>query len=724
VIRLLVLIALALWPLRAMAQQEAPQQQPSVQSDPALLVADQLYITRDRTLVASGNVEAFQNGIRLRASAIRYDQATGALRIEGPITLTDDAGGTVILASAAELDSGLRNGILRGARLVLNQQLQLAAVQIDRVDGRYNQLYKTAVTSCRICDDGRPPLWQIRAKRVIHDEVAQQLYFDEAQFRIGTIPVFWLPRLRLPGPTVQRATGFLVPSVRSTSSLGVGLKIPYFIKLSEKRDVTLTPYLSSSTSTLELRYRQAYRTGRIQFDAAITRDDLIPDDTRGYVMGRGLFALPRDFVLSFAIEAVSDEGYLDNYGYSDADRLRSELTVSRARRNAYVRASFYNFESLRDDEDNNTLPTLVVDGEYERRFFPRLLPGEVRTRLVAHSHRRASTLAVDSDDADDIVDGRDVARVNAQINWLTDTTFAGGFRLDTHTGVALNTFSIRQDDTTLEDPTELTPHAALTLRYPLSKTTPAGVSHMLEPVAQVSWTGGSRLDIPNEESTRVEFDQGNLLSLSRFPRADRRERGAQASIGLGWTRFDPQGWDAHLSVGQVFREDDNAAFSPSSGLGGLSSDFLLAAQIRNASGIILTGRSLFEDDLTVAKAEMRGDYAFLRGRIGGSYVWLDADETESRDNEVSEFALDGSYRISQFWTASANWRYDVASDRAATAGLGLRYENECVTLDLKVDRRYTTSTSVEPSTDFGFNIGLRGFAATTGTERYVRSCSN
>lgn len=713
--RLLILLLLALMPLRALAQDTS--------QDAALLVADQLYITRERELVASGNVEAFQNGVRLRARTIRYNQSTGALSIEGPITLTE-GDGTVITATAAELDADMRNGILKGARLVLNQQLQLAAVQIDRVDGRYNQLYKTAVTSCRICDDGTPPLWQIRAKRVIYDELEEQLYFDEAQFRIGNMPVLWLPRLRLPGPTVERATGFLVPSVRSTSSLGVGLKLPYFIKLSETRDLTLTPYLSSSTKTLELRYRQAFRNGRIIFNGAVTNDDLLEGETRGYLFGRGLFALPNDFALYFALQSVSDDGYLESYGYSDADRLRSELTVSRARRDEYIRASFYNFKSLRDDEVSATLPTLVLDGEYERRFFPTALGGELRTRVVAHSHQRTSALAIDSADADDIVDGRDVARINAQVDWLRSFIHSSGLRTDTRIGAAFNQFNISQDDTTLEDPAEITPHATFTLRYPLSKTNAAGINHVLEPVLQMSWTGGSRLDIPNEESTLVEFDQGNLLSLSRFPRADRRERGAMAAIGLGWSRFDPDGWDAHLSVGQVFREDKDNDFSTTSGLDGLSSDFLIAGQVTSGDGMSFTGRSLFEQDLTLSKAEFRGDYTFKHGRIGGSYVWLQEDIEEDRDTEVSEFTLDGSYKINQFWTASADWRYDVASDRAATAGLGLSYENECVTLNLTVERSYTRSTSVEPSTDFGFNVGLRGFSADTGTERYVRSCSN
>ncbi|UWR23838.1 LPS-assembly protein LptD [Sulfitobacter sp. S190] len=714
--RVLLGLLLALLPLHLAAQDTAAP------DAPALLVADQIFITRDRELVAQGNVEAFQNGTRLRATSIRYAQSDGRLIIEGPITITD-GDGTVILAEAAELERGLRDGILRGARLVLNEQLQLAAVQIDRVDGRYNQLYKTSVTSCHICDDGKPPLWQIRAKRIIHDEVEQQLYFDEAQFRIGRVPVFYLPRLRLPGPTVERASGFLVPSVRSTSQLGTGVKIPYFFRLSDKRDLTVTPYLSSSTTTLEFRYRQAYRNGRIRFNGAITRDDLRESETRGYLFGRGVFALPRDFVLRFDVETVSDDAYLVDYGYSDADRLRTELRISRARRDEFIGASIINFKTLRDDEVNETLPTLVLEGQYERRFFPQAIGGEIRASLLGHSHRRGSSLDIDSDDPDDIVDGRDIARVYGQIDWLRSHVFDFGLRTDVQLGAAFASYKISQDATFPVSPSELTSHAVVTLRYPLVRTAENGARQVLEPLVQVAYTDGDRLNVPNEESTRVEFDQGNLLSLSRFPRADRRERGAAAAIGVNWSHFDADGWNAHVTLGQVFRNDADPAFTDTSGLNGESSDVLLAAQIATPGGLMLTGRSLFEADLSLSKAELRGDYLFKRGTFGGTYVWLEEDAAEDRDNEVSEFALEGAYKISRTWLASADWRYDAASDRAAEAGLGLTYQNECVTVGLSVKRRYTSSTSIEPSTSFGFNVGLRGFAADTGTERYVRSCS-
>lgn len=692
------------------------------QAPPALLVADQLYITRERVLVASGNVEAFQNETRLSAREIRYDQRSGALSIEGPITLTDDAG-TVIVADAASLDADLRNGILRGARLVIDEQLQLAAVQIDRVDGRYSQLYKTAVTSCRVCEGGRPPLWQIRAKRVIHDEIAQQLYFDEAQFRIGTIPVFYLPRLRLPDPTVTRASGFLIPSIRSTSRLGVGLKIPYFITLGESRDLTVTPYLATSTRTLQLRYRQAFTRGRIDFDAAFTRDDLRPGEARGYLFGTGSFDLPRDYILDLTVETTSDDAYLKDYGYSDKDRLQTELRLSRARRDTNIRASLINFKTLRDGEVNATLPTLVLDGEYERRFFPRGLLGEFRLSLAAHSHRRQSDLSRDGPDPDSIVDGRDVARFHSKAAYLGGHSF-GGLRADWRLGASFNLFDITQDVTTPQTQSDTIPFAAVTLRYPLVRRDASGASQTLEPVAQVGWTGGNRVDLPNDESTRVEFDEGNLLSLSRFPQPDRRERRAVAALGINWSRIDPTGWDAALSFGQVYRQDAVPAFSQSSGLRGTSSDLLVAGQIKGFAGLSLTGRTLLDGDFDIAKAELRGDWDFRRGRLGGSYVWLDTDRAEDRTQDVAEVTVDGAVRVSDHWTASADWRYDTADDRAATAGIGLSYENECVTVDLTVDRRYTSSTSVEPSTNIGFNIGLRGFSASNGTERYVRSCSN
>ncbi|MCX7559598.1 LPS assembly protein LptD [Sulfitobacter sp. F26204] len=714
-VRLLLLVAALLMPRLSHAQETTSHQQPAV------LIADEVFITKDRKLVARGNVEAFQGTARLQAKSIRYDQTNGSLTIEGPITLTEGSE-TLIFADAAELDADMRNGILSGARLILNRQLQIAAVQLDRVAGRYSQLSKASVTSCKVCEDGSPPLWQIRAKRVIHDQLEEQLYFDEAQFRILNVPVLYLPRLRLPGPELERATGFLVPSIRTTSQLGTGLKVPYFIKLGEHRDLTLTPYLSSVTRTLEFRYRQAYRKGRITFNGAFTRDDQQPGSNRGYVFGEGQFDLARDYELDFDIEATTDRAYLNEYGYFLQDRLESQITVDRARRDEFVRASLYNFESLRADDINDNLPTVVLDGEFERRFFPKALGGELRLGIKAHAHRRNSDSDVDGPDADLVTDGRDVARLHGEADWRRRFTWKSGLVADLQGGVSFNFFDITQDASFAQNHSEIVPNAALTFSYPMVRRDSGGITQILQPVAQIGWTGGRRLDVPNDESTRVEFDEGNLLSLSRFPRPDRRERSTVGAVGLNWSRINPQGWDSHISVGQVFRSDADADFSTSTGLNGVSSNILLAAQLITPNGLSISGRSLFDREFRFAKAELRGNWGFSRGSLAGSYVWLDEDAAEERDEAVSEILLAGRYEISNHWEVSADWRFNVADDRAATAGIGLSYNNECVKIDLSVARSYSSSTAVEPTTNFGFNVGLRGFAASSGSKNYSRSC--
>ncbi|HEX9859172.1 MAG TPA: LPS-assembly protein LptD, partial [Paracoccaceae bacterium] len=210
----------------------------------AALIADRVAITGDSTLVAEGGVEVFYMGRRLRASRILYDRAADRLTIEGPITLTDETG-SFILASQAELSADLTDGVLTSARLVLNQQLQIAAARMMRLGGRYTQLSNTVASSCQVCSLDPVPLWEIRARRVVHDQLERQLYFDQATLRLAGVPVFYIPRLRMPDPTLTRATGFLMPTLRTTSGLGTGLKLPYFLAIGDHRDLLLTPYLTT-----------------------------------------------------------------------------------------------------------------------------------------------------------------------------------------------------------------------------------------------------------------------------------------------------------------------------------------------------------------------------------------------------------------------------------------------------------------------------------------------
>lgn len=678
---------------------------------PATLVADEVFVTAEDQLIAQGNVEAFQGGTKLTASRIVFDRAQGTLSIEGPIRLVD-AQGITILANAAEMDDGLRNGLLSGARMVFDQHVQLASNQINRVGGRYTQLYKTAVTSCKICEDGRPPLWQIRATRVIHDQEERQLYFEDARLLVLDVPVFFVPLLRLPDPTLDRANGFLIPSIRTTSQLGTGFRVPYFFTLGDHADLTLAPYISPSTTTLDFRYRQAFRRGRIEFEGALTDDDLIRDTTRGYLFGTGAFDLPNDFKLTFDLKTTTDDAYLVDYGITNDDRLESQVALTRTNRDTLVGLSLINYKSLRDSEASDFVPSLVAEGAYQRRLFPGI-GGELRLSVNAHAHSR---------DSDQDVAGRDIRRGTAEAAYLRSWITRIGLRTDLEMNVAVDTIDVRDDSNFTDVSFVTTPSSALTFRYPMTKRTERA-THYLEPLLQIAWSDVMGDEAPNEESRFVEFDEGNLLALSRFPATDRREDGFRLAYGMNWSRYAADGWNASASVGQILRAESDEDFTKASGLDGETSDFLLAGQLGLMDELTLTARSLFDDSFEFSKAELRGDWNTERVQLSTSYLWLDEDVEEDRLDPVSEVWFDGTYEVDRHWSASANWRYDIADNRSTRAGLGLLYRNECVEVDLSVSRRFTSSTSVEPSTDFGFTIALRGFSVASGTEKHARSCS-
>lgn len=681
----------------------------------ATLVADDLAIQADSRLVAQGSVEVFYRGIRLTATRLVYDRTTDRLVIEGPIRI-DDGSGNVITADEAELSADLREGILRSARLVMGDQLQIAANELQRVDGRFARMTRVVASSCRICAGETVPLWEIRAGSVVQDDLRQRLYFEDASLRVVGVPVAVLPRLRIPAVGVERATGFLVPSVVTSSVLGNGLKLPYFIALAPDRDLTLTPFVTNEDGkTLGLRYRQVWADGELSVEGALTQDQILPGQMRGYGEVIGSFGLPRGYQLDFDILGVSDPGYLLDYDISDADRLPSMIGVTRVQRDEIVNANSVYWQSLRESEDNSTLPTPITHVSWASRFAMPSLGGEGNLEVQVYGAARASSLPNDTD-ADGIADGRDTQRGSVAFNWHRDWITAAGLVATAQASITGDVYNIAQDGDYTGQYQRLFPVGAMQLRWPLTRSTAGGAVQVLEPLAQLVLAPQDDSGIPNEDSTLVEFDETNLLSLDRFPGWDAVETGPHLNLGVNWSHAAPSGWTYAATAGRVLRTEPDEEFSVASGLTGTLSDWLAVFQVARP-GLAFTNRAVIADDASFTKAESRLDATGDWGSLAASYFWAVADEDEDRDIPSNEIFLDASYQVTPAWNATVLGRYDLQASAPIRAGVGLEYRNECVAVDLSLSRRYTSSTNADPSTDFGISVDLLGLGGDRGPTR-------
>ncbi len=664
----------------------------------ASLVSDTIDVDPGGRVTASGNVVITYQGIRLTADSLSYTRDGDQLMFSGPITVVEPDG-NVFTATNATLDRNLRNGVLNSARLVLDRQLQLAAGRITRQNGRYTTMDRVVASSCEVCFGQSTPLWDIRANRVIHDQLERQLYFEDARVRVVGIPILYAPRLRLPDPTLKRATGFLIPRLRTSSELGTGLKLPYFVTLGEHADVTLTPYISTSTRTLELRFRQEIRDGRIDIIGAATNDDI--EGRRGYLFGNAELRFPREFRAFAQFEFVSDPGYLFAYDYAQRDRLTNQIAVERVREKDIFRASITEFRTLRESEIaiRDTLTDRYIDVAYLRDLDVQPFGGRTRLRFDAATLNRPSSA--------DVL-GRDVSRIGAGIDWARTGVFGPGIVARGELGLRIDAYNIGQDSNFDNTQTRVIPRAAVELRWPWQRVTSGGANDVLEPVIRLDVTNPSSDNVPAEDSRIVEFDEANLFSFTRYPGIDASEDGVRLATGLNWRRSLPSDWQFDVALGRVSRLDGSLGYSAGSGLEGDQSEWLAAARVGHGDKFWLTTRSLFDDQTDFTLSETRLEMLRDTWQLGSSYLFAQPEPSEGRFDPLSELSFDGSVAFADNWTASTDWRYDFEAGRAARAGLGLKFENECIRLNLSLSRRFATSTSIKPITDFGFRVSLLG----------------
>ena len=242
----------------------------------------------------------------------------------------------------------------------------------------------TRITSCEDCD-GKTPQWHFTASSASRDLQNLNVIYRDVTVRIKGFPIAYIPYLRLPDPTVERAQGFLIPVIALTSNLGIGLKLPYFIPLGENRDILVTPLFSPNSRTVEYRYRQAFRNGSLQIDGAVSSDILSQKKIRSFYRAQGDFKLPYGIQLKYDIGQSSENSYLNDYGFNDTQDFDSEIDLEKTIANKYrLFNSHVKFKDKKDDNSTSARYVSVV-GDFSQVLDQSIVPGNVRLRANINS---------------------------------------------------------------------------------------------------------------------------------------------------------------------------------------------------------------------------------------------------------------------------------------------------------------------------------------------------
>src|ERR1700737_4690905 len=287
---------------------------------------------------AVGNVQMFYNGTSVEADKVIYDQKTKRLHAEGNIRITD-AEGKITYANIMDLSDDYRDGFVDSLRVDTADATRMAATRADRSSGNYTVFENGVYTACAPCKDDpkKPPLWQVKGARIIHDQTEKMLYFENAQLEFFGVPMAYLPYFSTPDPTVKRKTGFLMPSPSSVSTYGYGIETPFYWAIAPNYDATISPrYTTRQGLLMQGEFRQRLIDGAYQIRAyGIDQQARAafagqPGDRhfRGGVETKGQFALNDKWTWGWDGVLLTDYYFMSDYRLAQyKDPLGSFLSL-------------------------------------------------------------------------------------------------------------------------------------------------------------------------------------------------------------------------------------------------------------------------------------------------------------------------------------------------------------------------------------------------------------
>ena len=687
--------------------------------------ADIITVSPDGVLTALDNVIVKYGQITVKAEALSFNQKTNSISVT-EISEFYDGQEIRFSADKADLDGELSEGIIFAARILLDEAIKIRAEEI-RLDksGISSAKGISRVTSCEECED-EDPNWYLTASSAKRDFENSNIIYRNVTVRVKGLPVAYLPFLRMPDPSVDRAQGFLVPEAALTSNLATGLKLPYFVPIGSSRDILLIPYFSTKTNTVEYRYRQKFTNGDLVVNGSISNDDLIKNKLRYFSRAVGSFDLLYDINIKFDLGKVGDDSYLGDYVYSEESDFNSEIKLGKTVVKKY---QFFdgNFSYIKEKEQGSALDEYFsLSGSYSRDISSVNTPGKLR--LSANLN---SSLNVNDDNSFSRPPSSAKVGVNYdQVNFFGPIQFSqnafgnyNSFVNSADSGIANEEFSFQYGVSSL-------------ISIPLYKKG-IGKHAVFTPKFSVSMNGQENDIMGDFFIGSDELSWGNVYSGKKISSLSESEEGLSLSLGLEHEVFWENNHKMKLSMAAAKIGGITYIPASESGLAGSKLNYLGAFSYSNGKAKNLSSNTLFSSNGNLLHGDFRGSYAYENIKLKGNYEYLHHDIDSRLQKDLKTFDFMSSYDFLGSFNIDTGGRYDLTRDAMANTSIGLGlsigywqyninqeylkeesdkfslsaiYDDECTRLKFSFENRYQELGASEPVKSLTFRVQLKPFA--------------
>ena len=325
---------------------------------PVTLVADTMnYNNETGVYTARGNVVIKQLDQTLKADYVEYTPKTQVARANGHVVYKEE-GGDNLACNYLEMNMGTKEGFAKEGKIFYQKDnVYLNGSNIEKLGEKQYRITDGEITTC----DGKKPAWKFKCKKV--DITLEGLAkAKHATFKIKDFPIAYFPYIAYPA-LIKRQSGFLMPSVGSSSTEGITFDNAYYWAISPNTDATFNldivtkkgvglggeyRYITSETS--RGRFYGYFIEESNSYQKEKYSDLLDRGQNRWNIVYEGKKDFDPTFFARAKLDIVSDREFYHDYA-SQTNIHSAEQTQS----SAFLTKHWENFSLVGDVEYNYTL---------------------------------------------------------------------------------------------------------------------------------------------------------------------------------------------------------------------------------------------------------------------------------------------------------------------------------------------------------------------------------
>ncbi len=572
-----------------------------------------------------------------------------------------------------------------------------------KMSKKNTEFNKSIFTLCDYRQNDKCPPWSIQASKMFHDSEKKTVYYDNAVVKIYDVPIFYLPKLSHPDPSIKRRSGFLVPTISDSKNLGYGVSLPYFFDINKDKNFTLINRFYADENPLFIgEYHQAFRNSSFIADFGYTEGYKKTSSTKTKGEKSHFFSKfvsnfkgknNSENTLSLSLQSVSNDKYLKLYKLKsnlvdyDKDTLESSLEFSRENENLFFGFNASVFETLKENY-NDKYEYVAPEITFDKNIFASETLGnlDLQSNFKVHNYDTNKLTSFNVND----------------LSWSSkDFLFKSGFKSKFLSNFKNVNYESKNVDLYKDNPTSEI-YGALGYLSEIKLEKNAGkLKHLLTPKFFARYAPGSM----RKEKSGSRLNAINAFSMDRLENINNFEVGLTAALGMDYAmKKDEQIFD--FSVAQIINNKENKDMSSESSLDEKLSDLVGEANIDISKKINLNYNFALDQNYK----ELNYNDVGAKMNFGALDIDFNYLQEKNHIGNKDYFKTKLTYNSTNNAMLSFETKRNLITHSSEFYNLSYEYINDCLRAGLVYRREFYNDSELEAENSLFFKITLTPFA--------------